>query len=555
MLGKAEINDESARILVVGRDWGAEEEKTGHPFSPKPYGMKAGTLLNMCLAQAGLSRKEINVTNVLNKKPAGNKFGAHARGDVEEGLRELRRCVRSSKPNLIVTLGNEASYALVDRWPARGDSILTANGIEDRRGYIWQSRDEFGAVKVLSTIHPAAALRQWIPWTTLLTRDLERAKNESEFAEIRRPKRRVHIVSSDADTIRCVATLKDYPRISFDLEIGGDQRILCCGFCGEASKSFVFPILYLGAIRGLLERPWPRKLAANGQFDLYVLKTQEGIEVKGYRDDTQVAWHSCYPQLAGSGDPTQIISKKKGTTKITKKGVSFLASLFTTDAWWKDYDTDEMGMYELCGRDCCIEFDIMEHLDKLLGTLDVVPIYRHSMSLIEPSVDVQERGILVDEPLRLDRLKKLSDRVGEIGSSINELVQPLLLKNEDHERFRLFESRWTCPCCRNGANKRAQCWSCAGFDSSPGKSALAKQFASTINDGLLLATKSELMAKYLAPCKRCNGDGQRVDVVFNPNSHEQVKILLYEFLKLPPRYSDGKLSGTTEKIRSLLPYT
>ncbi|KKL05840.1 hypothetical protein LCGC14_2601990, partial [marine sediment metagenome] len=56
----------------------------------------------------------------------------------------------------------------------------------------------------------------------------------------------------------------------------------------------------------------------------------------------------------------------------------------------------------------------------------------------------------------------------------------------------------------------------------------------------------------LQSCRSCNGEGQRISTVFNPNSHDQVKILLYEFLKLPPRYSDGKLSATTEKIRGLL---
>jgi len=518
-LGQAEINDPNARILVVGRDHGREEERAGRPFVGP-----SGGLLNQCLAQAGLSRQEVNVSNVLNKKPPGNRFGAHARGDVDRGIGELHKLVRRLQPNLVVTLGNEASFCFVDSWPSKGDSIYSASGIEDRRGYIWQAREEFGGVKVLTAIHPAAALRQWVPWTTLLTRDLERAKRESRTPSIQRPERRVTVVASKEDARRHVDRLRDYRKLSFDIEIDGEGRLLCVGFAGTSEDAVVFPTVYLDGIRSILEKPFPRKLAANGQFDIHFLRTRNGIRVKGYRDDTQVAWHSCYPQLAGKQDGS--------SAQTTKKSVAFLASLFTTDAWWKDYDTDEMGMYELCGRDCCIEFDIMGQLDKLVDSLDCRRIYHYAMSLVAPCVDAQERGILVDEPLRKERLEQLDDRIDTIGAELNQLVDPILEENRDHERFKLFEDKWTCPCCRNGRLKRVECWSCAGFDRRPNKKSLGH-------------TKLDV-------CRVCDGMGQRIATVFNPNSHDQVKILLYEFLKLPPRYSDGKLSGTTEKIRGLL---
>ncbi|KKK68473.1 hypothetical protein LCGC14_2943700, partial [marine sediment metagenome] len=358
----------------------------------------------------------------------------------------------------------------------------------------------------------------------LLTRDLERAKRECRTSAIQRPKRRVTVVSSREDARQCVVQLKRSKRLSFDIEIDGEQRLLCVGFSPSEHEAVVFPAQFIDNISRLLESPWPRKLAANGQFDIHFLRTRNGIRVKGYRDDTQVAWHSCYPQLAGKQDDS--------SAQTTKKSVAFLASLFTLDAWWKDYDTDEMGMYELCGRDCCIEFDIMEQLDKLVDDLDVRDIYRHSMGLVDPCVDTQKRGILVDEPLRKERLKQLDKRIGTIGAELNQLVGPILEENRDHERFKLFEDKWTCPCCRNGRLKRVECWSCAGFDRRPNKKSLGH-------------TKLDV-------CRVCDGMGQRIATVFNPNSDTQVKILLYEFLKLPPRYSDGKLSGTTEKIRGLL---
>jgi uracil-DNA glycosylase family 4 len=525
------------KILVVGRDFGAEEEKTGVPFSPHPYKLNAGRLLNFCLAQAGLSRNEIEVTNVVNKKPPGNVFGRHGPRDVDRGLGALRGLIDRLRPNLVVTLGNEASFACIDGWPSRGDSIYSAHGIEDRRGYIWQGKH---GGKVLSSVHPAAALRQWIPWTTLLTKDLERAKEECEFAEIKRPIRNIQIVASKAEALESAKLLRTHNRLSFDIEITGDERLLCVGFAGARDEAVVYPAQFLEQCTSLLVQPWPRLLAANGQFDIHFLRSRCGIDVKGYHDDTQIAWHSCYPQLAGAKDDSY---------QYTRKSVSFLASLFTKDAWWKDYETDEMGMYELCGRDCCIEFDILEQLDLLTDRLDCRDIYNHGMALVMPCVDVQERGILVNEELRQERLKNLGVRVEEICRGLQELITPLLEEHRDHERFKLFEDVWTCPCCRNGRGKRARCWSCAGFSgNSPSKADLVNKF------GPSSRSKRELEEKYFTLCEVCNGEGQRVSVGLNPNSPDQLKILLYEFLKLPPRYADRKLSSTTEKIRSLLPY-
>jgi hypothetical protein len=156
------------------------------------------------------------------------------------------------------------------------------------------------------------------------------------------------------------------------------------------------------------------------------------------------------------------------------------------------------------------------------------------MALVGPCVDVQERGILVNEELRQERLRDLGLRLGALGQDLDTLITPILEEHQDHERFKLFEDVWTCPCCRNGRVKRAACWSCAGFESKPSKK--------TLGDVVLHR------------CKECVGLGQTTSVGLNPNSPEQLKILLYEFLKLPPRYADGKLSSTTEKIRSLLPY-
>ena len=232
--------------------------------------------------------------------------------------------------------------------------------------------------------------------------------------------------------------------------------------------------------------------------------------------------------------------------------MAFLASLFTDEPWWKDYDFEtEEERYVLCGKDCCVEFEIMEALDPIIDSLGVREIYEHAVSLVWPCVEMQARGVHVDEPLRKERLADLDGRIEEIQEELDELVIPLLSEAE-LEKGHLFENKWTCPCCRNGSGKRDRCWSCAGLSDSPSKRALVDL---AVRQGIDSegSTKSDLTERLLGPCQRCDGRGQRTWSSFNPDSVDQKIDVIYNVLRLPPRMDKGKLSTKAEKLRTLLP--
>ena len=58
----------SARILLVGESPGATEDRLGRNFC----GL-SGKFLDRCLEQAGLSRRDVNVTPILHCHPPGNR--------------------------------------------------------------------------------------------------------------------------------------------------------------------------------------------------------------------------------------------------------------------------------------------------------------------------------------------------------------------------------------------------------------------------------------------------------------------------------------------------
>ncbi len=237
-------------------------------------------------------------------------------------------------------------------------------------------------------------------------------------------------------------------------------------------------------------------------------------------------WHTLYPELAGA-------AQEKRGTKRTVKALKFLASILTFDEWWKDYGfASEDERYRLCGLDCCITYDIAEQLLAELAIERLSDVYRRSMRRIPPVVMAQARGIKVDEERRLTSIAGLDALLAPLEATMAEIAAPFIAEWTGNKS--LFEEIWTCPCCRNGKGKRSACWSCAGFPKLPGKRA---QAALEIPLGL---------------CTVCGGEGQRTTLVFNPNSSQQKAILLYDILRLPRHYNEGKPTTDEGALKSIL---
>jgi len=373
---------------------------------------------------------------------------------------------------------------------------------------------------------------------------------------------------------KSVQELYQCKRLAFDIEIADKDTISCIAFSGDPSKAYVFPTangqIPRAAIE-LLQSNVP-KLAQNGQFDLYFLRTRCGVEVNNYQDDTIVAWHACFPELAGA-------SQDKKKSKHTRKGLAFLASLYTTDAWYKDYDFEhEEEEYVLCGKDACITLEVMQKLEPVLDAQGARAIYEHQMRLIWPCIAMQERGILIDEEVRSDRLGKLDVRKTEHESELLPLAKRLLEGNRDRvKRPHLFWTQKTCKCCGGGKKKSQACWGCAGFEKAPSKKELVEFIATAdwsgasnmeeaLNEIYFNSPekqqarredfgkwkKSELEASVIHECKTCEGNPKQEVFEFKPTSPHQVKELLYNVLKLPVKMKDGKLCSDEESLKSLL---
>lgn len=135
-----------AKAVFVGEQPGNDEDLTSKPFVGP-----AGKLLDKALAEAGINRDEVYVTNVVKHfkwEPKG-KRRIHKRPNA----REIAACrpwldaeLSVLKPRVLVCLGATAAQALLGR----------AFRVRQQRGQFVKSPL---AEKILATVHPSSILR------------------------------------------------------------------------------------------------------------------------------------------------------------------------------------------------------------------------------------------------------------------------------------------------------------------------------------------------------------------------------------------------------------
>jgi DNA polymerase len=126
-----------AAVMFVGEAPGASEDEHGRPFVGR-----AGRLLDELLAEAGLTRAEAFITNVVKARPPGNRDPTAA--EIAHHMPWLERQLEFVAPRVIVTLGRHALGHFV---PGRK--------ISEVHGQLLQAGDR----RVVPWLHPAAALR------------------------------------------------------------------------------------------------------------------------------------------------------------------------------------------------------------------------------------------------------------------------------------------------------------------------------------------------------------------------------------------------------------
>ncbi len=134
-----------AEVMFIGEAPGRWEDIRGRPFVGQ-----AGKLLDSLLGEAGLTREEVYITNVVKCRPPNNRDPG--KSEIEACRPYLDEQITRIKPGIIVCLGR---HSLKEVFRKAG---LKPPRITDARGRPVSTRVLGIPVTVLPTLHPAAAL-------------------------------------------------------------------------------------------------------------------------------------------------------------------------------------------------------------------------------------------------------------------------------------------------------------------------------------------------------------------------------------------------------------
>lgn len=156
---------DDAEILIVGQGPGAREDIAGTPFVGK-----SGKFLDLMLADAGLDRSRLFVTNATRCRPPliDKKERAPTPEEINACRRYLIEEVQRIKPKAIIALGDAALRAL-----------CKTSGISSKRGQPRPLHPDFGFVcDVWPTYHPAFILKKQ-PLRRTVVADLRKVRDRN----------------------------------------------------------------------------------------------------------------------------------------------------------------------------------------------------------------------------------------------------------------------------------------------------------------------------------------------------------------------------------------
>ena len=366
------------KLVFVGEAPGEEEEKQREGFVGA-----SGKVLQRACAMAGIEWRTVAKSNVAKRRPPDNKFRYGFYETIEEPIytktgklskktkkverktQELQEWeyalqieLKEQNPNLVVACGNEAMEA-----------ITGLKGITDYRGSIIP--DKWGnGHKVLAVEHPSFVLRGNPERFWLLARDLQKAKREMEFPEIRREP--WSEISNPEHTLVPILTAFDWIRIhpesKWTLDVETRAGTLACfsiAFDDEGIRSVCVPIQTTHGPYWTVEEEleiWrvlrattltnPNLCNQNIEYDIYYL-LHYGVEPSGIWMDTMLAHSILYQELP--------------------KDLGFLGSIYLDDVvWWKNDHrewrgkTPDEALWEYCCKDAVYTLRIVEKIDEEL---------------------------------------------------------------------------------------------------------------------------------------------------------------------------------------------
>jgi uracil-DNA glycosylase family 4 len=132
-------------LMLVGEAPGYWEDVKGRPFVGA-----AGKILDEMLSKAGISRRDVYITNIVKCRPPENRDPSP--NEIQTCTPYLDRQIKTIKPKFLVTLGRHAAFYILAK------AAIETEGITKIHGTIYEASLLGFEVFIMPMYHPAAAL-------------------------------------------------------------------------------------------------------------------------------------------------------------------------------------------------------------------------------------------------------------------------------------------------------------------------------------------------------------------------------------------------------------
>lgn len=433
----------SGSIVIVGEAWGREEFE-----QKKPFVGESGQVLDKMLVEAGIPLEECFFTNIVADRPPKNEMlhwfhptkegrangqgtlnGLYPTPRIRGGLDILYEQLRRIQPKLIIGAGNYPFWAFSSNCRIDNSSKPRPTGYKVPGGImLWrgsQLRVDRGGLDpypYLPIIHPAATVRQWALRAPTV-HDLRVRVPLALGGSWDRPARSYLAPPTWDEVLRyftdCEKALeKGTLELAVDLETHGRSIIVCLGLCsdGESAVSIPFVSPTSTGLKSYWEmdqeveivRRWRRiahhpNLLMIGQNFLYDAQYMgRWWRVRPRRvDDTMVMQHVLFPG--------------------TPKTLWYMSSIYCSDhhVFWKDegkeWDTAQDITRQLLYNceDALRTWRIAQRQRAALAKMNQLDQYTHKMREWFFALELMERGVLIDQKVRLDMTFKVMEAAEE----------------------------------------------------------------------------------------------------------------------------------------------
>lgn len=401
-------------LALIGEAPGADEDQQGRPFCGA-----SGRYMRSVLTSVGINQSACLIGNICQHRPPENKISkwglSHA--NVQEGLSILKDELAKYNPNLVVLMGAYPTRAtgvnvkLVETDDDEGKESVSGFGITQFRGTLFVSNDissPFYGYKCLSTIHPAAVLRKY-RLDPLFKWDLARARKEATTRDLILPNRTYEVDLTCHEIVSRLDAIRPSDLVALDIEGGINQGVECISFATEPLRGFIVNHRDFGpneqlqlfrAMGRVVCDPNIPKVLQNSLYDNFVLSWLWKMPVRGVVHDTMLSGWERYPELSKSLGTQVSIKTKEPFYKFERK------------------INDKRTHYIYCIKDSCVTHEICS-ADKRALSGTPLNHYQFNVSLLNPLLYMELRGIKRNNELCAERLAEVKIQMAELRARIN----------------------------------------------------------------------------------------------------------------------------------------